>query len=387
MTGYGKQVQFDVYQQGAKKEDTLPFSFEDWERRAYENLTSGPYHYIADGAGSGDTMSENRKAFERWRIVPRMLQNVDARDLSVSVFGQTFPAPILFAPIGVQSIAHPDGEIAATRAAADTGLPYVASTASSYTMEDIAEVGGNSPRWFQLYWGRNPEVTASMLQRAEKSGYSAVVVTLDTHVLSWREKDLENTYLPFLQAEGIANYLSDPAFRAGLEQPPEENIEAAVMHFIQNFTNSTLTWDDLAFLREHTRLPIILKGILHPDDARKALDYGVDGIIVSNHGGRQVDGAIAALDALPDIAEVVQDSIPVLMDSGIRRGADIVKALALGASAVLVGRPYIYGLSVGGEQGAHRVIRNLWADFDLTVALTGKKNISEIDRSVLKVLK
>lgn len=382
MAGYGNQVQFEVYQPGAKQ-DGLPFAVEDWDRRARETLADGPYHYIADGAGGGDTMRENRAAFERWRIVPRMLRDVDERDLTGSLFGDTFPAPLLLAPVGVQSIAHPDGELAAARAAAKAGLPYVASTASSYTMEEIAEAIGDAPRWFQLYWGRDPDVTASMLQRAEEAGYSAIVVTLDTQMLSWREKDLQNAYLPFLQAEGIANYLADPAFCATLKKSPQEDTMAAVMRFVQIFTNATLSWDDLAFLREHTRLPIILKGILHLEDARKALDYGADGIIVSNHGGRQVDGAIAAIDALPEIAEVVEGKVPLLMDSGIRRGADVVKALALGAQAVLIGRPYMYGLAVDGENGVSRVIRNLWADVDLTMALAGKKNIAEVDRSTL----
>lgn len=382
MAGYGNKVQFDVYQPGAEG-DMFPISFEAWERKAREALSDGPYHYIADGAGGGSTMRENREAFERWRIVPRMLRDVDERDLSVDLFGETFPAPFMMAPIGVQSIAHPEGELAAARAAKKAGIPYIASTASSYTMEEIADTLGNSPKWFQLYWGRDPEVTASMLQRAEAAGYTAVVATLDTQMLSWREKDLENAYLPFLQAEGIANYLTDPAFRAGLEKPPEEDITAAVMHFVEIFTNATLNWDDIKFLRKHTKLPIILKGILHPDDAKKALDYDVDGIIVSNHGGRQVDGAVSAIEALPEVSDAIQGKIPVLMDSGIRRGTDIIKTLALGATSVLIGRPYMYGLAVGGEEGVHKVIRNLWADFDLNMALAGKKKLSEIDRGTL----
>lgn len=383
MAGYGNRVQFDIYQPGMKQ-DGLPISFEKWENRAKEILSDGPFHYIADGAGSGATMQENRAAFERLHIIPRMLRDVDERDISVSIFGETFPAPMLLAPIGVQSIAHPDGEIASAQAAAESGVPFIASTASSHTLEEIASVLGGAPRWFQLYWGRDPEVTASMLQRAEVAGYSAIVATLDTQMLSWREKDLENAYLPFLQAEGIANYLADPAFRAGLDKPPEEDMMSAVMHFVQNFTNATLTWDDLSYLRKHTNLPIVLKGILHPEDAKKALDHGVDGIIVSNHGGRQVDGAVAAIDMLPEIADVIQGEIPLLVDSGIRRGADIVKALAMGASSVLIGRPYMYGLAAEGQVGVGRVIRNLWADFDLTMALAGKKNLHEIDRQTLR---
>lgn len=382
MAGFGNKVQLDVYHPDTPP-DEFPIAFEEWERKTRETLSDGPYHYIADGAGSGSTMQANREGFERRQIIPRMLCDVDERDLSVKLFNETLSVPMMLAPVGVQTIAHEEGELAAARAAAKMGIPYIASTASSHTMEEIAATMGDAPRWFQLYWGRDPEVTASMLQRAEAAGYSAIVATLDTQMLSWREKDLENAYLPFLQAEGIANYLSDPAFRAGLVKSPEEDIMAAVMHFVDIFTNATLTWKDIAFLRKHTNLPVILKGILHPDDAKKALDYGADGIIVSNHGGRQVDGAIAAIDALPAVSDVIQGKIPVLMDSGIRRGADVIKALALGASSVLIGRPYMYGLAVGGEKGVAQVIRNLWADFDLTMALAGKKSVSEIDRGTL----
>ena len=242
---------------------------------------------------------------------------------------------------------------------------------------------GNKPKWFQLYWGKDDEVTASMLQRAEQAGYSAIVITLDTPMLSWREEDLENAYLPFLQAEGIANYLSDPAFRSKLKKSPEEDVMEAVQYFLRIFSNASLTWKDLEFIRMHTKLPLLLKGILHPGDAELAMYHGVDGIIVSNHGGRQVDGAIPALDALAQISQVTQGRIPLLMDSGIRRGSDILKALALGASAVLLGRPYIYGLAVAGQKGVKEVIRNLLADFDLTMALSGRKSAADIDRSLL----
>jgi lactate 2-monooxygenase len=383
MVGIGNLVQFERYRPDRVKE-MFPNSYEEWEKKARERLEPGPFHYIADGAGSGATIRSNREAFERIHLVPRMLNNVDERNLSISLFGQTFPTPFLMAPVGVQSIAHPDGELASARAAKKVGIPYVASTASSYTLEKIAAELGDHPHWFQLYWGRDPELTASFLYRAEKANYSALVVTLDTCMLSWREKDLDNGYLPFLQAKGIANYLSDPVFRSRLNAPPEEDIESAVTHFVSTFSNATLTWEDLTFLREHTSLPILLKGILHPDDARKALDAGVDGLIVSNHGGRQVDGAIASITALETIINVVQTKIPVLLDSGIRRGADVVKALALGASAVMVGRPYMYGLAVGGEEGATRVLENLLADFDLTLALTGHASISDLNQGLLK---
>jgi lactate 2-monooxygenase len=387
MVNYGTEAQFEEYQgmlSPSSRADRLPISFEEWEKRAREKLEDGPYDYVAGGAGAEDTMRANRQAFERWRIRPRMLRDVSDRDWSVQLFGQTFRSPVILAPVGVQSIVHPDAELASARAAAAMGVLYITSTASSRPMEEVAAAMGNAPRWFQLYWGKDRDVTASMLRRAEASGYSAVVVTLDTTMLSWREQDLRNAYLPFLVGEGIANYTSDPAFRSRLPKPPEEDKMAAVIQFLQIFSNNSLTWKDLAFLREHTSLPILLKGILHPDDAALALEHGVDGIIVSNHGGRQVDGAVAALDALPEICDVVRGRVPVLMDSGIRRGADVVKALALGATAVLVGRPYMYGLAVAGEAGVKRVIRNLIADFDLTMALSGIKSVAELDRSVLE---
>lgn len=382
MSGIGNQVQLEVYH--PESADELPISFEDWEAKARKKLDSGPFHYVADGAGGGETMNANRAGFGRWRIVPRMLNNVDHRETSVTLYGNKYDSPFLLAPVGVQSIVHPEGELASAKAAAAMGVPYITSTAASNPMEKIAAVMGDAPRWFQLYWGKDPEVTASMLHRAEEAGYTAIVVTLDTSMLSWREKDLENAYLPFLQGEGIANYISDSAFCSKLKKAPEEDMAAAIQYFIHIFSNASLTWENLKFLREHTKLPILLKGILHPEDAQLALEHGADGIIVSNHGGRQVDGAIAAVDALPKITEAVDGRVPVLMDSGIRRGTDVVKALALGASAVLIGRPYMYGLAVAGEAGVKQIIRNLLADFDLTMALSGKKSVNEIERSLLE---
>jgi lactate 2-monooxygenase len=382
--GYGNSVQFGIYGARNASGPRPPISIEEWERQARKVLEDGPYWYVAGGAAAGESMLENRRALDRWRIVPRMLSNTAQRDLSVSFLYHSFPTPVMLAPVGVQSIVHPEGELASARAAASLGVPYIASTAASYPMEEIAEVMGDAPRWFQLYWGKDHEVTASMLQRAEKAGYTALVVTLDTQMLAWREDDLRNRYLPFLDGIGIANYTSDPAFCASLEKSPKEDMEAAVRQWGRIFSNASLTWADLDFLRKHTKLPIILKGILDPHDAELAVYHGVDGIIVSNHGGRQVDGSIAAIDALADVCDVVQDRVPVLMDSGIRRGSDIVKALALGAKAVLVGRPFMYGLSVGGEEGVKTVIQHLLADLDLTMALSGKKSIADLNRSMLK---
>lgn len=364
--------------------DRLPALYEDWERLAREKLEDGPYYYVAGGAGGERTMRANLQALSKQEIVPRMLRNVDDRDLSVRLFGQTYPFPVLHAPIGVQSIIHPDGEIGSALACAEVGVPYVASSASTVPMEVIAEKMGDAPRWFQLYWSKDPEIAASFLQRAERSGYSAIVVTLDTPMMAWREYDLKNVYLPFLAGEGVGNYFSDPAFLDKLEKSPQEDPQAAIMHWTQIFGNTGLTWQDVSFLREHTKLPIILKGILHPDDAKLALENGVDGIIVSNHGGRQVDGAIGALDALPAIVDAVRGEIPVLMDGGIRRGSDIMKAMALGAEAVLLGRPLMYGLAAAGQQGVKEVLQNMLADLDITMGLAGQHLVKELDASLLR---
>ena len=353
------------------------------EESARQRLEPGPFWYVAGAAGTGATARANREAFDRWRIVPRMLRDATNRNLSTTVLGTEMPAPILTAPVGVQSILHPDGELATARAAAALGLPMVLSTASSYSIEEVAAAGADGPRWFQLYWPNDDEVCASLLRRAQTSGFTTLVVTLDTWTLAWRPHDLDGSYLPFLGGVGTAVPFSDPAFRAGLARPPEEDLQAAVLRWVPMFTGTDKSWDRLPFLREQWSGPIVLKGVLHPDDARRAADAGMDGVIVSNHGGRQVDGAIAALDALPPVVDAVFGRIEVLFDSGIRSGADVVKALALGARAVLVGRPVAYGLAHGGEPGVRHVLRSLLADLDLTVGLSGHRTVGELNRELL----
>jgi isopentenyl diphosphate isomerase/L-lactate dehydrogenase-like FMN-dependent dehydrogenase len=340
--------------------------------------------YVFGGAGSGDTMRANLEAFRRWRIVPRVLRDLSQRDLSTSVLGTEMPAPVLLAPIGVQKILHPEGELVTARAAAELGLPLITSTASSYSFEEIGEANGGSPRWFQLYWPNDPELAASFVSRAESSGYSAIVVTVDNFVPGWKPRDLEQAYLPALEGVGIAHYLTDPVFLTGLEKPPDEDLGAAIGAFVGVFTNASLTWDDLEWLRGKTSLPIVLKGILHPDDAREARDRGVEGIVVSNHGGRQIDGAIASLDALPEVVDAAGEEIAILLDSGVRSGSDIVKALALGADAVLVGRPVLWGMALDGQTGVETVLRCLLAELDLTLALSGHTRPAELDRSALR---
>ena len=374
---FGLQAQVEIYLSAAQPQRP-PVSVDRWREAARAVLPDGPWWYVEGAAGGGATMAANRAAFDRWRLRPRMLRDVAQRDLSVELLGRRLPAPVLLAPVGVLSVVHPEAERAPARAAARLGIPFVASTVSSVTLEGIAEASGDAPRWFQLYPARDREVMASLVRRAEAAGYEALVVTVDTTMLGWREHDLENAYLPFLLGEGIANYLSDPAFRARLPRPPEEDREGAILQFLQVFVNPSFTWDELAFLQSQTRLPVLVKGITHPDDARQAVEQGVQGLIVSNHGGRQVDGAVAALDALPEVVAAVGGRVPVLFDSGIRRGADILKALALGARAVLVGRPYVYALAVAGEAGVARLLRHLLADLDLTMGLCGVRSVAEI---------
>jgi lactate 2-monooxygenase len=368
----GMQRQFEIYQLGLAGEKlSTPIPLAQLEKKAAEVLTPQAYDYVAGSAGREGTARANLSAFDRWRIVPRMLRDVSERDLSVELFGQTLPAPVLLGPVGVQNIIHPEAEVAVGRAAARLGVPFVLSTVSSRPIEEVGEAMAEAPRWFQLYWGKDYELTTSLLQRVENSVYSALVVTLDTAMLGWRERDLQHPYLPFLLGHGLANYFTDPVFCSRLSKPPSTDPAAAIRLWATLFSNTALTWSDLAWLRQQTKLPIVLKGILHPDDARLALDHGADAIIVSNHGGRQVDGAIAALDALPPVVAAIGKKIPILFDSGIRYGADAMKAIALGARAVLLGRLYVWGLAVGGEQGVRDVVQNFLADLDLTMGLSG----------------
>jgi lactate 2-monooxygenase len=372
----GPLVQNAIYLAGG---GDWPISAADWEARAREALDEGPFDYVAGGAGSEATMRANLEAFERRRLRPRMLAGTAERDLSVELLGLRSPVPFLLAPVGVLSIVHPDAELAVARAAKATGVPMVLSSAASTSLEDVAAL--DPPRWFQLYWWGDPELAESVVRRAGAAGYGAIVLTVDTLNLGWRDRDLRHGYLPFVQGQGLQQFFSDPFFRSRLEEPPEADVTAASFRALAAFPNLGLTWADLARLREWTSVPVLVKGIVRGDDARLALEHGVDGIVVSNHGGRQVDGGVAALDALEEVREAVGPDTVVLMDSGIRRGSDVVKALALGADAVLLGRPYAYGLAAGGQEGVAEVIRQLMAETDLTMALIGAHSPGELDRT------
>ena len=374
----GGPIQTSIYVAG---ESPWPIAPEEWEARAAEALEPAPFDYIAGGAGSESTIRANSEAFERRRLLPRMLRGNRERDLSVTVLGTSSPAPFLLAPVGVLSLAHEEGELAVARASAATEVPLILSSAASHSIEDVAEAMGDAARWFQLYWVNDREVAASLVARAEASGYGAVVVTVDTPMLGWRERDLSKAFLPFLSGEGCAQFFSDPVFRSRLERPPEEDTLAAAAAMLATFPNLDLTWDDLDWLRGQTELPLLVKGVLAGEDAVLAFEHGADGVVVSNHGGRQVDGSVATLDALVEVRAAVGRDAVVLMDGGIRRGADVLKALALGADAVLLGRPYAYGLAVGGQEGVEAVIRHLMADTDLTLALLGAESAGGLDES------
>jgi isopentenyl diphosphate isomerase/L-lactate dehydrogenase-like FMN-dependent dehydrogenase len=256
----------------------------------------------------------------------------------------------------------------------------VLSSAATNSMEEVAET--NAPRWFQLYWANDLDICASFVERAEAAGYGAIVVTLDTLTLGWRPRDLRNAYLPFLQGQGCGQFFSDPVFRSRLDRPPEDDVLSAAAMMLATFPNLGLTWDDIDWLRGRTKLPLLAKGVLSAEDAGRAFDHGCDGVIVSNHGGRQVDGAVASLDAFVEVRDAFPDAV-VLVDGGIRRAADVMKAVALGADAVLLGRPYAYALAVGGQRGVEELVQNLMAEIDLNLALAGAHSIRDLNRDWL----
>ena len=407
-----------IYVNGfAGKRSKIPVDAANLEEKAITCMSKKAAAYIAGGAGLQSSVTNNRSSFEKYNIVPRMLRNVSVRDTSIELFGKKLPSPLILSPVGVLEMVHKQADLAVGRAASLENVPYIFSNQASKPMEEVAAAMGDGERWFQLYWSKSNDLVASLVKRAEQCGCTAIVVTLDTTLLGWRTQDLDAAYLPFLEGKGIAQYTSDPVFQQLMEEPSTTNAAKlsvslsaingfikmvnaypgtnffskllsgkplkAVKKFTSIYSNPAITWDDLQFLRQQTKLPILLKGILHADDAQLALQHGIDGIVVSNHGGRQVDGSISAIDALPGIIAAVKGSVPVIMDSGIRCGADMFKALALGATAVCIGRPYVYGLTIDGENGVREVVQNLLADFDLTMGLAGCKSVAEINVGML----
>lgn len=444
-TGVGREAQSNIYRDGVSgRRPRIPVAWPELERSARRRLSKAAFAYIAGSAGLERTDAANTAAFRRYRIVPRVLRDVSDRDQSIELFGRRRQTPFFLSPIGVLDLAHPTADAAAARAAAQAGIPAVLSNQASTPMEDVASAmdAGRSAhdtasRWFQLYWSSSDELVASFVTRAERAGCEAIVVTLDTHVLGWRPRDLDFGYLPFSRGRGIAQYTSDPVFQRLVQERVDaasrtasrsadatetadatdslpvpraritpatiasfasilrhhpgrvlDNLRstlprASVETFLDVFANPALTWERIAFLRQHTTLPIVLKGVLHPEDAARAVEYGLDGVVVSNHGGRQIDGEIASLDALPGVVAAVAGRIPVLFDSGIRSGADAVIALALGATAVGIGRPYAYALAIAGEKGVDELLRNFSAELDITMGLAGATSIAGLTADIL----
>lgn len=370
----------NVFTRIGEKISDYPLFAAEWEDRAREILPAGPFGFLQSGAGDEMTLVQNREAFNDYDILPRVLRDVSNVDTSVQLFGQEQSMPVMLAPVGFQGIFHSEMELGSVKAAAAAGIPFVASTVTSATLEEIALAAPEAVKWFQLYWSKNRDLTASMAKRAEIAGYKAIVVTVDTGLLGWRKRDYRNGYSPLKLLKGAANYKNDPVFQELVPQLTEEHVRDAIL---ENIHHPNLTWDDLLLLREQTSLPIVVKGILHPADAKKAVDLGMDAIVVSNHGGRQLDSAVASLRALPAIAKTVNGAVPVLMDGGVRSGADVFKAIALGADSILIGRPYVYGLAAGGQAGVSRVIEDLRTDLQLTYALSGVARTREIDAAYL----
>lgn len=415
----GRLIQSRVYRAGVfGRRPAVPVEPAELEAAAGRVLGAEAWAYINGSAGQQRTDRANLAAFERYPILPRVLVDVSERDQSTTLFGRTLRSPMLFAPIGVLEMAHKGADLELARGAREVGLPMVISTQASVPMEEIAAELGDSPRWYQLYWPRDEDLARSLVARAEAVGAEAIEVTLDTHLLGWRVRDLDRAFLPFVLGKGIAQYTSDPVFRelvaTRAEQPDHEpqprptptavanlvrmtrsypgrfrdNLRSPLPRlagqvFTDVFSSPALTWDDLARLRSWTDLPILLKGVQDQRDAKLALDHGVDGLVVSNHGGRQVDGAIASLDALVGVAEVVGDRVPIIFDSGVRSGADVFKALALGASAVQVGRPWVYGLALAGARGVVEVMESMMAELDITMGLAGVTRVDEVERGCL----
>jgi len=384
MPNFG-DYQLEIYFAGLRGERTpFPIDVNELEAKAHTTMPRDLLSYVAGGCGDERTQRVNVEVFQRWGLVPRMLVSPTQRDLSIEMFGLKLPSPIFMSPIGVLGICTQDqhGDLAAARASAQTVVPLVASTLSMDPLEDVARECGSTPSFFQLYTPTDRELAESFVKRAEAAGYKGLIVTLDTWLPGWRPRDLSMGNFPQLRGLCLENYFSDPVFCQKLDKPPREDLRATAMAWARIFGNP-LTWNDLPWLRSITGLPLILKGILHPDDVRRAIDAGADGIYCSNHGGRQANGGIPALDHLPEVVAAA-GSVPVLFDSGVRSGTDVVKALAMGARAVGIGRPYAYGAAIGGTDGIRHVLRSILAEADLLMAVDGYPTLKDLTPEALR---
>ncbi|TGJ84128.1 hypothetical protein E0Z10_g4632 [Xylaria hypoxylon] len=382
----------EIYTRGMVQASLPPLTTDPNKLRlqAKKVMREDAYNYIAGGAGEGATMDANRLAFRQWKIVPRMMRPNAPRDLKVTLFGEQYDCPVLVAPVGAQEVYHKEKDIGTATACAELNVPFVMSTLATSSIQEIVAAGGDHPRWFQLYWPMDDEITASILKTVKAAGFKVLVITVDTARMAWRPADLDTAFVPFITGLGNGVGFSDPVFRRKFAErsdgatPEEAPVQAASYWLGEAFSGDSYPWERLEVIKKHWDGPIVLKGIQHPDDAVLAVQHGVSGIVVSNHGGRQIDGAVGSLDMLPEIVEAVGDKTTILFDSGIRTGADIVKALALGAKAVLVGRPVMYGLGIAGKVGAKHVLASLLADFDGTMGLAGVKHVADLSRASLK---
>ncbi|EPX71483.1 cytochrome b2 [Schizosaccharomyces octosporus yFS286] len=390
-----KSYESEIYDNGLKFErPSISVDPRSWEPLAMDRLSKDATGYVYGSAGKRETTEKNAESYKKWSIIPNRLVKSDFPNLGTKLFGRNYSFPIALGPVGVQLIFNPEGERGSSKAATLEHVPYIISTASSLSFEEIAESSGPGERWYQLYWPKNEDndITASLLKRAKSINCEVLVVTLDTYILGWRPSDMDNGYDPFLKPDqvGVALGLSDPVFRKRFKEEHgvevEQDLHKAAREFSGIiFPGTSHDWEDLKFLRQHWDGPIVLKGIQSVADAKKAAEFGIDGIVVSNHGGRQQDGGVASLTMLPKIVDAVGDKLEIIFDSGIRSGADIVKALALGAKMVLIGRPYVYGLAIAGTKGVRHVIRCLLGDLELTLHLSGIPSIApkDLNRDIL----
>lgn len=374
-------VDFGSFQDGIYAEGLLakhrrfPYTFADLVERARQVLDHATFDYVRGGAGDESTQDANVAELRRYGFVPRMLRDRSERDLSTTFLGAELESPVLLCPVGVNGLVHEGGDLEVARAADALGVAAMYSTLSEAPLEEVADARGDSFAAFQLYPTKDDQLTDSLVRRADKAGFDALAITLDTGSLGWRPRDLANGYIPFLRGRCLANYLTDPRFieLCGVDAPPP--LHAGIV-WSSLFSKPTFSWDDVARIRRLTDLPVIVKGICHAEDARRAATEGVDAIACSNHGGRQANGGLPAVSHLEGVLEA---GLPVTFDSGIRDGVDILRVVGLGATLAGIGRPYVYGLTIGGAAGVEHVVRSMLAEADLTMAADCLTTLADLD--------